>query len=531
MVLEEEDRVEKFIGGLPDKIQRNVIAVEPTRLQDAVRIANNLMDQKCMVKCGNYKRVGHMTIDYRTAVATTTQGALEQNQKVVTCCECGRQGHYKSDCPKLKNHNRRNRSRNKLNKARGRAYALGRGGANLDSNVVMGIYVDPAKIELIKDWASPKNPTKIHQVLGLAEKEETAFQMLKHKLCSTLILALPEGKENFVVYYDASQKGLGALVFALKMWRHYMENITIDFVTKLLKIATSQDTIWVIVDRLTKSAHFLTMKETDSMEILTRQYLKEAISRHRVPVSIISDRDKFSYNKNYHTSIKAASFEALYGRKYRSTICSAEVGDSQLTGPEIGHETTEKIIQIKSRVQSAHDRQNSYADVRRKSLKFQLGDKVMLKVSPWKGVIRFGKRGKLNPRYIRPFKIIAKVGTVAYQLELSKQLKRVRYTLHVSNLKKCLSDETQVILLDEICIDDKLYFIEEPIEVIDREVKHLKKSRCSGGGVVKSGGRSTGKVGGKNRDGTVAVQIVGERRSTVWALLHIWSMWLFKDLH
>ncbi|GJZ55224.1 putative reverse transcriptase domain-containing protein [Tanacetum coccineum] len=117
---------------------------------------------------------------------------------------------------------------------------------------------------------------------------------------------------------------------------------------------------------------------------------------------------EFSYNNSYHTSIKAAPFEALYGRKCRSPICWDEVGDSQLTCPEIIHETTEKIVQIKSRIQATRDRQKSYADVRQKPLEFQVGDKVMLKVSPWKGVIRFGKWGKLNPRYIGPFKIIAK---------------------------------------------------------------------------------------------------------------------------
>ncbi|GKA08992.1 putative reverse transcriptase domain-containing protein [Tanacetum coccineum] len=135
---------------------------------------------------------------------------------------------------------------------------------------------------------------------------------------------------------------------------------------------------------------------------------------------------EFSYNNNYHTNIKAVPFEALYGRKCRSPICWAEFRDRQLTGPEIIHETTEKIVQIKIR------------------------DKVMLKVSPWKGVIRFGKQGKLNPRYIRPFKIIGKVGTVFYHLELPEQLYQ---------------------------IDDKLHFIEEPVEIMDREVKHLKQSR------------------------------------------------------
>ncbi|GKD12566.1 putative reverse transcriptase domain-containing protein, partial [Tanacetum coccineum] len=186
---------------------------------------------------------------------------------------------------------------------------------------------------------------------------------------------------------------------------------------------------------------------------------------------------EFSYNNSYHTSIKVAPFEALYGRKCRSPVCWAEVGDAQLTGPEIVHETTEKIIQIKKRIQAARDRQKSYADRRRKPLEFQVGDKVMLKVSPWKGVIRFGKRGKLNPRYIGPFKVLAKVGTVAYRLELPDQLSRVHSTFHVSNLKKCLSDEPLAIPLDEIQIDDKLNFIEEPVEIMDREVKRLKQSR------------------------------------------------------
>nr|GEV57982.1 putative reverse transcriptase domain-containing protein [Tanacetum cinerariifolium] len=299
------------------------------------------------------------------------------------------------------------------------------------------------------------------------------------------------------------QKPSGLLVQPeIPQWK--WENITMDFVTKLPKMSTGQDMIWVIVDRLTKSAHFLPMKETDSMDMITRQYLKEVVSRHGVPVSIISDRDiiftshfwqsiqkalgtqldmsttyhpqtdgqsertiqtlkdtlrvsvidfgkgwdrlplmEFSYNNNYHTSIKAAPFKALYGRKCRSLV-------------------------------SARDRQKSYAKVRRRPLEFQVGDKVMLKVSSWKEVISFGKRGKINPRYIGPFKILAKVGTVAYRLELPEQLSRVHSTFYVSNLKKCLFDETLVLPLDEIQIDDKLHLIEESVEIMDREVKRLK---------------------------------------------------------
>ncbi|GKC20311.1 putative reverse transcriptase domain-containing protein [Tanacetum coccineum] len=407
-----------------------------------------------------------------------------------------------------------------------------------------------------------------------SDKQEAAFQLLKEKLCSAPILALPKGVENFIVYCDASHKGLGvvlmqnkkviayvlrqlkiheknymthdleleAVVFALKIWRHYLygtklmtigldlpkqileaqtkarklenlsaedvggllienlresdnlkkekleprayemlclnnrswlpcygglrtlimheshkskysvkaeyqkpsgllvqpeipqwkwDNITMDFITKLLRTSSGYDTIWVIVDRLT----------------------------------------------NYHASIKAAPFEALFCQKCRSPVCWAEVGDAQLTGLELIHETTEKIVQIKQRIQAAHDRLKSYTDVRRKPLEFQVSDRVMLKVSPWKGVICFGKRGKLNPKYIGPFKVLAKVETIAYRLELPQQLSRVHSIIHVSNLKKCLSDEPLAIPLDEIHIDDKLHFLKEPVEIMDCEVKWLNQSR------------------------------------------------------
>ncbi|GJV78734.1 putative reverse transcriptase domain-containing protein [Tanacetum coccineum] len=550
-----------------------------------------------------------------------------------------------------------------------------------------GIHVDPAKIESIKDWASPKSPTEIRQFLGLVgyyrrfiegapilalpegsedfiayrdaskkglgavlmQREKViAYASRQQKLCSAPLLALTEGSEDFCAYCNASKKVWALLLLqikssvrsqdleALPVWNQVhvitivlvslspaegkcfavaladrrkpeniknedvggmllenakdseifrkeklepradgtlcfngrswlpcygdlrtvimheshkfnntyykglptrfkaehqrplrllvqpkipkwkWDNITMDFVTKLPKTSQGYDTIWVIVDRLTKSAIFTPMRDTDHMDKLARICLKEVVTRHGIPVSIICDRDprfasnlwrslqnalgtntgydtatstikgqseeyqtledmlracmidfgkgwvnhlplvEFSYNNSYHASIKAAPFEALYGRKCHSPICWTEVGEAQILGPELIQETTEKIVQIKQRMQAARDRQKSYADLKRKPMDFQVGDNVMLKVSPWKGVICFGKLGKLNPEYVGPFKVIEKVGDVAYKLELPEELSRVHNTFHVSNLKKCYVDEPLAVPLDGLHFDDEL---------------------------------------------------------------------------
>ncbi|GJW88111.1 putative reverse transcriptase domain-containing protein [Tanacetum coccineum] len=375
-----------------------------------------------------------------------------------------------------------------------------------------GIHVVPTKIESIKDWASPKTPTEIRQFLVF-----TDHKSLQHILDQKELNMRQRRWLELLSDYDCEIKyhtGKANMVAdALSQMERNptmeMGDLTMDFVTKFAKVRpTVNARIWVIVDHLTKSAHFLPMREDD---IFTSYFLKslnralgtrldmstayhpQTDGQSERTIQTLEDMlracvlefrkgcDKhlplveFSYNNCYHTSIKAAQFEALYGCKCRSPICWAKVGDSQLTGPEIIHETTKKIVQIKSRIQAARDPQKSYADVRQKPLEFQVGYKVMLKVSPWKGVIRFGKQRKPNPRYIGPFKIIAKVGMVAYRLKLSEQLSRVHSTFHISNLKKCMVGEP-LAPLDEIQIDDKLHFIEEPVEIMDREVKHLKQS-------------------------------------------------------
>ncbi|GKB16148.1 putative reverse transcriptase domain-containing protein [Tanacetum coccineum] len=219
------------------------------------------------------------------------------------------------------------------------------------------------------------------------------------------------------------------------------DNIMMDFITKLPKSSQGYDTIWVIVDRLTKSAFFnalgtnLDMSTTyhpqnDGQSERNIQTLKDMLRAcvvefgkgwvNHLPLV------EFSYNNSYHASIKAAPFEALYGQKCRSPF---------------------------------------------------VGSRVMLKVLPWKGVVRFGKRGKLNPRYVGPFKVLEKVGAIAYKLEHPQELSRVHNIFHVSNLKKCYADEPLAVSLDGLHIDDKLHFVKEPVEIIDREVKLLKQSR------------------------------------------------------
>ncbi|GJW54133.1 putative reverse transcriptase domain-containing protein [Tanacetum coccineum] len=241
------------------------------------------------------------------------------------------------------------------------------------------------------------------------------------------------------------------------------------------------------------------------METLTRLYIKEIVSQHGVPISIISDRNshfmsrfwqslqsalgtQLDMSTAYHPEINGQSERTIqtledilracvidFGERWEKHLPLVEFSYNNSYHTSIKAAPFEKIVQIRQRLQAARDRQRSYANVRRKPLEFQVGDRVMLKVSPRKGVIRFGKRGKLNPRYIGPFKILERIGLVAYKLELPEELSNVHSTFHVSNLKKCLSDESLVIPMKELRLDDKLNFAEEPVKIMDQEVKQLKK--------------------------------------------------------
>nr|GEU82684.1 putative reverse transcriptase domain-containing protein [Tanacetum cinerariifolium] len=212
-----------------------------------------------------------------------------------------------------------------------------------------------------------------------------------------------------------------------------------------------------------------------NMKAIIAEYVSKCLTCSRVKAECQKPSDLLIQPKI--PIIKAAPFEALYGRKCRSPVCWAKVGDVQLTGQEIIHETTKKILQIRQCLQAARDRQRSYANVRRKPLEFQIRDLVMLKVSPRKGVSQFKKQGKLNLQYIRPFKFLDRIGPVTYKLELPEELKNVHNTFYVSNLKKCLSDESLLVPIKELRLNDKLNFVEESVEIMDREVKQLRQSR------------------------------------------------------
>nr|GFA07632.1 putative reverse transcriptase domain-containing protein [Tanacetum cinerariifolium] len=392
-----------------------------------------------------------------------------------------------------------------------------------------GVHVDPAKVEAIKSWSALMMPMEV----------------------SALILALPEGTEDFMVYCDASLKGYGAVLMQKEKRMLWLTPLSQKEREKTLRVRALMMTIHNNLPKQIREAQEKAMKgENVKAENLRRlikpifefrpngthkmyqdlkplywwpnmkadiaTYVSKCLTyakvkaKHQKPSGLLEhpeipvwkweritmdfvsglprtpngwDRDfplvKFSYNNSYHASIKTAPYEALYGRKCRSHVCWSEVRDSQITSPELIRDTTEKIVQIKNRLLAARSLQKSYADKRAKPLEFEVGDMVLLKVPSWKGVVCFRKRENLSLRYTGSFKILARVDSIAYTLELPEELKGIYSTFHVLNLKKCLAECDVVISVDKIQLDDKLHMIEEPVEVVDREVKRLRQSRIS----------------------------------------------------
>ena len=310
------------------------------------------------------------------------------------------------------------------------------------------------------------------------------------------------------------------------------DRITMDFVVRLPLTGRKHDSVWVVVDRLTKSAHFLPVRNDYSLDKLAELYIKEIVRLHGIPISIISDRDprftsrfwgklqealgtrlnfstafhpqtdgqserviqimedmlrscvidyegrhiplvEFVYNNSFQSSIGMAPYEALYGRKCRTPLCWTELSEKKVIGPDLIQETEEKVKMIRERLKVANDRQKSYADMKRKDIRYEIGEKVFLKVSPWKKVMRFGKKGKLSPRFIGPYEVIEKVGPVAYRLALPLELEKMHSVFHVSMLRRYQSDPSHVVSSETIELRPDLIYEEEPVEILAREVKEL----------------------------------------------------------
>ena len=181
---------------------------------------------------------------------------------------------------------------------------------------------------------------------------------------------------------------------------------------------------------------------------------------------------EFAYNNSYQSSTSMAPFEALYGRKCRASVCYDEVGERRLIGPELVQITLDKVQIVRDRLKTSRDRQKSYVDKHRRDLQFKVGDRIFLKVSPWKGVLGFGRRGKLKPRYIRPYKIIARVGPVAYRLYLPPELSKVHNVFHVSMLRKYIPDPSHVLRDQPVELKDNLTYKEQPMQIVDR-IEHI----------------------------------------------------------
>ncbi|KAL4378322.1 hypothetical protein GQ457_02G025300 [Hibiscus cannabinus] len=345
-------------------------------------------------------------------------------------------------------------------------------------------------------------------------------------------------KPNFVKIEHRAPTGL---LQPLKFPQWKREKITMDFVTSLPITPRKNDAVWVIVDRFTKSAHFIPVRVNMSSDILAELYIREVIRLHGVPTSIVSDRDpkltsrfwkslqkalgtrvnlstifhpqtddqserviqiledmlracvidfgrnweksillvEFAYNNSYQTSIQMAPFEALYGRRCRTPICWSELGENKVLGPQLLKETEEQVQVIHNRLKQAFDRQKAYADTKRRDIQYSVGDRVFLKVSPSKKVLRFGKKGKLSPRYIGPFEVIERIGPVAYRLALPPEFDKIHNVFHVSMLRQYRSDPSHVLEPEEVERNPDLSYEEEPIQILDREIKRLRNKNIA----------------------------------------------------
>ncbi|CAL9016944.1 unnamed protein product [Prunus brigantina] len=392
-----------------------------------------------------------------------------------------------------------------------------------------GISVDSSKVEAVLNWSQPKNISEIRSFLGLAgyyrrfikdfsriatpmtkltqkgvkfiwtQECEKSFQELKTRLTTAPILIIPERDIGYVVYTDASKQGLGCVLmqsdrvvaYASRQLKNHERNYpTHDLELAAIKELNLRQRRWmeyledydfglhyhpgkanIVADALMKAEH---QKPAGPLQPLpVAQWKWDHITMDFVTGLPRSPRE-FAYNNSFQSSIGMAPYEALYGRPCRSPLCWAEASETVLLGPDLVQETTEKIKTIRQRLLTAQCRQKNYADRRTRPLKFNIGDHVFLKVSPRKGVKRFGKSGKLAPRFIGPFEVLQQIGEVAYKLALPPQFSNVHNVFLVSMLRKYEPDPAHILDWGELNIDEQLSFEERPIRILDHKEQVLR---------------------------------------------------------
>nr|GEW45169.1 reverse transcriptase domain-containing protein [Tanacetum cinerariifolium] len=395
-----------------------------------------------------------------------------------------------------------------------------------------GIKEDLAKIKAVMNWQTPKDVGEIQSFLGLVgyyrrfiqdflkiassltkltkkntpfvwgEEQEEAFVSLRRRLCETPILVLPEGTKDMVIYSDASYFDLGCvfmqrgkvIAYASRQLKKHEENYpTHDLEFAVMKYQNMRQQRWLdllkdynceIRYHLGKAnmvADALSQKDKEkltrihSLRMIVTLDLFDQIKAAQLEALKEENWKEFSYNNSYHTSINMPPYEMPYGRKCKTLVCWDEVGSMELASTNVVLATTVKIETICKRLKEAQDRWKIYANKRRRPIKLNVGDFVMLTVSPWKGVMRFKNKGKLSPRFIGPYEILKRIGKVGYTLELPEEMRGIHNTFHVSYLRKCLADESSVITLDEVEINPESTFQEELITILRRKSRQLLK--------------------------------------------------------
>ncbi|KAF3682913.1 ATP-dependent DNA helicase DDM1 [Capsicum annuum] len=365
------------------------------------------------------------------------------------------------------------------------------------------VVVPIQSIDIQNSLSSEEIPVEIldYQTRRLRNKEVPLVKVSRHELQPSSTGSIPVAETHSMysalLYHDLQYTE------GFESSPEEMVELLKDYDMSVLYHLGKTNVVEDALSRLTKSAHFFPVHTSYTAEDYARLYIRELVRLHGVPLSIISNRAErtiqtledmlrayalyfkgswdehlplieFAYNNSYHASIKMAPFETLYGRRYRSPIGWFKVGEATLIGPDIVFEAMEKVKLIRERLKTAQSRQKSYADVRRRDLEFEVNDLVCLEISPIKRVKRFGKKGKLSPRYVGPYRILSRVGRVAYELELPAELSAVHPIFHVSMLKRHIGDSVVVDPSESLDIPTSLSFEEIPVEILDHQIYRLR---------------------------------------------------------